>query len=304
MILLLVLSSQVFGQMPGKKMEGPAVLFDTLTISIGDILLLGKGSDSVSHHFVHIYTPKNYFTDLRTSGEYEVTPQTGLSKGFEGRYYALVDVRRVSSKKKGDFLLGVIDPGARLDDDRISFGMNKVAVNLELAILTGEIIKINDMDFTNKEKKHTDESPHFRLIREGVLPLEFLMDGLSADDLFQKTNRWYDMHYKNIPEKSITVADNNLVEIRSIEKNMYIAKVLGMELYGDMEYLMKVHCINNFIQIRFVLGNEEGQFSEDVNQSDYFDENGNVNNRYKRSKDGIEKMMNDHAMSLITYLIE
>ena len=58
-IVLLILSNTVFGQIPGKTIEGPIVLFDTLTVKQGDVIYLGKGSDPETGNFINLYIPKN-----------------------------------------------------------------------------------------------------------------------------------------------------------------------------------------------------------------------------------------------------
>lgn len=48
---LFILSKSVFAQIPAKPIEGPIVLFDTLTVKQGDMIYLGKGSDPGDRQF-------------------------------------------------------------------------------------------------------------------------------------------------------------------------------------------------------------------------------------------------------------
>jgi len=154
---LLILSYSAFGQIPGKKVDGPILIFDTLTINKGDVIYLGKGSDPNSGAFSHITTPRkklvnvpNKVIPMVTHTEYQLIAE-GLSDGYNGRSYSIKHFSKVSSKKNGDDIFGVIDVGLSFDG-KLDMSVYNQAVNFEAAILAGEIIKINDIDFTKPGK--------------------------------------------------------------------------------------------------------------------------------------------------------
>lgn len=88
---ILILSNTVFGQIPGKAIKGPIILFDTLTVKKGDIIYLGKGSNPETGNFIHLYAPKNktvnslyhIFSD-ETDFSKKLIPQINLNSNFAG----------------------------------------------------------------------------------------------------------------------------------------------------------------------------------------------------------------------------
>ena len=109
---ILILSNTVFGQIPGKTIEGPIVLFDTLTVKQGDIIYLGKGSNPETGDFINLYAPKNKVTPIVTEiileeftendVEFESIPRMDLDKGFAGKQLVIESFSKVSSKKEGE----------------------------------------------------------------------------------------------------------------------------------------------------------------------------------------------------------
>jgi hypothetical protein len=105
---LFLFSFQLFAQIPGKAIEGPVVLFDTLSVKKGDIIFLGKGSDPETGGFIHLYAPKNktvntlyniFSNDSDLS--HKVIPQMNLDGNFAGSQLVVKSFSMVSSKKKG-----------------------------------------------------------------------------------------------------------------------------------------------------------------------------------------------------------
>jgi len=300
---LLILSNSVSGQIPGKKFDGPMVIFDTLTIKKGDIIFLGKGSDPISGNFLHITTPKKYMTDFsgnKTHEEFKNTPQ-GISNNYNGRTFAIKDFSKVSSKKNGDMILGVIDVGPSFDGT-LNLGMYKQAVNFEAAILAGEIVKINDIDFTKPSR--TIEIPHFVFNKDGVQPISVVFNDISKDELYAKTLRWYRDYYKNRDASFLSVIEKERVGIVGLQRGVLISRVFGADVFADLEYRFLIDFIGNEINMNFMIGGEDGQITPDDSPDDYFDENGETRDINEDSKNSIEQMMNEISVSLVDYLLK
>lgn len=106
-IAILILSNAVFGQIPGKTIEGSVVLFDTLTVKQGDIIYLGKGSDPETGGFIHLYAPKDKLVNTLynifskdTDLCHKVIPKKNLDSNFAGSQLVVESFSIISSKKK------------------------------------------------------------------------------------------------------------------------------------------------------------------------------------------------------------
>lgn len=124
-----------YSQIPGYKMEGPITIFDTLKVYEGDTLYLGKGSDPRTGDFVFIYTPMNVLLG---------TPQVFLHALYSHTKVQVKFFKSFESRKIGKKVFTVADFG----------GLNNV-IELEGAITSGEIIRINSVDVAPKPKEPT-----------------------------------------------------------------------------------------------------------------------------------------------------
>jgi hypothetical protein len=303
---LLMFCHSVFGQIPGKKFDGELVIFDTLTIKKGDVIFLGKGSDPNSGNFTYITTPKKYMTDIsgnKSHAEFKNTPQ-GISNNYNGRSFPIKDFSKVSSKKKGDMILGVIDIGPSFDG-KLDMGIYKQAVIFESAILAGEIIKINDIDFTNSSKRVTREIPYFVIGKDGIQPVLVDFEGLSKDELYRRTLNWYANYYSNKGESFITTFENELVEITA-RKKMLISKISGIDLFADLEYRFQIEFMENKIRMDFISVSEDAQSTDIGSQQelDSLDKNESLKKMSENLKQQTEQMMNEIPSSLVDFLMK
>jgi hypothetical protein len=224
---LLILNNSVTGQIPGKKFDGPIVIFDTLTIKEGDIIFLGKGSDPVTGNFIHITTPRKYMTVLsgnKSYQEFKNTPQ-GISSMYNDRSFAIEHFSKASSRKKDDLILGIISIGGSFDGE-LSLGMYKQAVDFEVAILAGEIIKINDIDFNKKSStiKNKRNIPQFVFIKDSIQPIFVAFENKSIQDLYTKTLQWYNANYENKAQNPVTTVENKELTIAGVKKSSFLPR--------------------------------------------------------------------------------
>jgi hypothetical protein len=308
---LMILSYSAFGQIPGKKIDGPILIFDTLTVNKGDMIYLGKGSDPNSGAFSHITTPikklvnvPNKVIPIGTHTEYQLIAE-GLSDGYNGRAYSIEHFSKVSSKKNGDDIFGVIDVGLSFDG-KLDLSVYNQAVNFEAAILAGEIIKINDIDFTKPGKTTSREIPQFIFSKEGVQPIVVDFEGMNRSELFAGTLNWYQDYYRNKVENSIRTDENREVEIAGLKKGVLVSKIMGVELFLDIQYQFKIEFIENSIRMNFVSVDQMGQFLEEFSQeeNDSVENSEKINKMTEDFKIEMEKMMNEISASLINYLMK
>jgi hypothetical protein len=303
---LLILTNSVFGQIPGKRFDGPIVIFDTLTVKKGDVIFLGKGSDPDSGNFIYITTPKKYMTDFtgnKSYNEFKNTPQ-GISNNYNGWDFSIKHFSKVSSTKNGDKILGVIALGPQFDENgTFNLGTYRQAVDFEAAIRAGEIIKINDIDFTKSSRTIETKIPHFTFTKNGVQPIDVVFNGIRKDVLYTKTLNWYNAYFKNKDENVITTFKNEEVIIAGQKKGVLISRTMGIDLFADIEYRFLIEFSDNEIRLNFGLGGEDAKITEEVSQEDYFDEHGEIKKMYKDLKISIEQMMNEISFLLADYLM-
>lgn len=305
---LLIVSHSIFAQIPGKRFDGPIVIFDTLTIKIGDVILLGKGSDPNSGNFIHITTHRNKLTSVpnkvvRVGTHTElINIAEGISYNYNGKAFAIEYFNKVASQDKGDIISGVINIGAsfgKLDQE-----VYKQAVNFEAAIRAGEIIKINEIDFAKPRRTIKRTIPQFIFAQNGVQPIDIVFDGISKNELYAGTLTWCDDYYKNRDESILTVVENEEVGIVGLKKGILLSRIMGIDLFADVEYRFLIGFNDNAIRMAFSLGGEDGQLTEDVSQADYFDKKGEIRKMYKDLKVAIEQVMNELSSSLVDSLME
>lgn len=122
-IILSLVTSVAIAQIPGSKVDGPVKLSNGLSVKEGDTLYLGKGSDNRKGDFVFIYQPANIWSG---------TPDYNLAKSFANSEVTIKHFKQFKSKKTGEKIFAVINIG----------GFNQ-AVEIDAAIETGEIVRIN-----------------------------------------------------------------------------------------------------------------------------------------------------------------
>jgi len=307
---LLIICHSISGQIPGKKFDGPIVIFDTLTIKKGDVILLGKGSDHKAGKFTYITTPKKELTDtpnkiigLGTHTEIKNTAQ-GISNNFSGMAFEIKYFSKVSSKKNGDKILGVIAVGPSYYG-KFDLGIYKQAVNFEAAIQAGEIIKINDIDFTKKSSRTIKrEITQFVISKNDVQPVVVVFEGIGKNELYEKTLEWVDDYYKNQDDNYITTIENEEVEVVG-KKGILISRINGIDLFADLEYRFIIEFMENEIRMNFSSLGEADQNTENVSQEkqDTLDKNAKIQKMSEDVKVQTEQMMNEIASSLVDYLM-
>jgi hypothetical protein len=191
-------------------------------------------------------------------------------------------------------------------DGKLDLSVYNQAVNFEAAILAGEIIKINDIDFTKPGKTTSREIPQFIFSKEGVQPIVVDFEGMNRSELFAGTLNWYQDYYRNKVENSIRTDENREVEIAGLKKGVLVSKIMGVELFLDIQYQFKIEFIENSIRMNFVSVDQMGQFLEEFSQeeNDSVENSEKINKMTEDFKIEMEKMMNEISASLINYLMK
>lgn len=316
-ICLLILSNSILGQIPGKSMEGPIVLFDTLAIKQGDIIHLGKGSDPDTGNFVHLYIPKNKTVNTlynifsnNDDLSHKAIPQRNLYKDFADRQLVITSFSKVTSKKTGKIILGVIDMKKYQFVEGVFF--NDCVVDLELAIRSGEILKISTPELTKKEAPEVELlfSP-FEMTPKGIAPVVVAINNLSRFELYNKTLDWTNSFY-NIPNQAIiTAVPDEKITINDFVKNVQFGTIMGMDLFADLPYLLEVDFTDGEIKMTYTLGDENGDITDqngeviaNASPSSIFNKDGEVRTMSQVFKAEAERVMNDLSYALVDYLLK
>jgi hypothetical protein len=322
-IVILILSNTVFGQIPGKAFEGPVVLFDTLTIKKGDIIYLGKGSDRETGSFINLYAPKdktvntlyNIFSN-DSDLSHKVIPQQNLDGNFAGSQLAVESFSLVSSRKKGKKILGVIN----MKENQFTEGkvllqgdvfLNNVVVDFEPAIRSGEIIKISAPIFTEKVPEREILFSPFLMTTKGIAPVVVAINNLSKNELYNKTLNWTSSFYQIQNQATITSIPDEKININGITKNVKYARFMDNDVFVDLPYLFTVDFTDGEITMSFTLGDKNGNITDEYGEvianaspSRIFDKNGEVRKMSKIFKVEAEKAMNDLSYALVDYLLK
>jgi len=315
-IVLLILSNTVFGQIPGKTIEGPIVLFDTLTVKQGDVIYLGKGSDPETGNFIHLYIPKNKLANTlynvfsnNDDLSHKAIPQKNLDKEFEDKQLVIESFSKVSSKKKGKNILGVINMKEYQFIEGIFF--NDVAVDFEPAIKSGEIIKISAPKLAEKVPEVELLLSPFEMTIKGIEPVVVSINNLSRIELYNKTLDWTNSFYIIPNQATITAVPDKKININDFAKNVQFGKIMGMDFFANLPYLFVVDFTDGEIKMTFTLGDENGDITDgngeiiaNISPSHMFNKKGEVLKMSKTLKIEAEKAMNDLSDSLVDYLIK
>jgi hypothetical protein len=324
-IVILILSNTVFGQIPGKAFEGPVVLFDTLTIKKGDIIYLGKGSDRETGSFINLYAPKdktvntlyNIFSN-DSDLSHKVIPQQNLDGNFAGSQLAVESFSLVSSRKKGKKILGVIN----MKENQFTEGkvllqgdvfLNNVVVDFEPAIRSGEIIKISAPIFTEKVPEREILFSPFLMTTKGIAPVVVAINNLSKNELYNKAVNWTNSYYKAKNIATITLVSDEKININGVAKNIKFIRILGKDLFIDLTYIFSIDFMDDKITMSFKLGGENVELTTEngdiieyanTSSSHMFNKKGEPYKIAKIYKIEAEGTMNDLSYALVDYLLK
>jgi len=316
---ILILSNTVFGQIPGKTIEGPIVLFDTLTVKQGDIIYLGKGSDPKTGNFIHLYAPKNKATPIvaeiileeftEKDIEFKSIPRMDLDKGFAGKQLVVESFSKVSSKKEGEKIVGVINMKEYQFIQGIFF--NDVVVDFEPALRSGEIIKISPSGLTDKASGAELLFTPFEMTRKGIAPVVVAINNLSKNELYNKTLNWTNSFYQIQNQATISSVPDKKININNFAKNVKFSTIMGMDLIADLPYVFTVDFTDGEITMAFTLGGKDGDITDEngeviasTSPARMFNKKGEVFKMSKTLKIEAEKVMNDLSYALVDYLMK
>ncbi len=138
-------------QIPGKRIDGPLEIAG-VKFSEGDTLHFGQGTIP-NGDFKYINQPLNVFSG---------TKEMSLPRSFSGRTLIIKGFRDATSKRAGEKLLAVVNPG----------GFN-YAVELGDAVQSGEIVAVNSRKVGNKA---TAAAAPATSVADELLKLKQLLD--------------------------------------------------------------------------------------------------------------------------------
>jgi len=323
LIGILILGNTVFGQIPGKAIKGPIFLFDTLTVNKGDIIFLGKGSDAATGNFIHLYAPKNktvntlyhIFSD-ETDFSKKLIPQLNLGGNFAGSQLFVEGFSMVSSKKKGNKILGIIN----MKYDQFTEGqvllqgemfLNNVVVDFEPAIRSGEIIKISPPVSTENTSADNLLFTPFVMTTKGIDPVVVAFNNLSKNELYNKTLNWTHSFYQIENQAITTSMPDEKISNNGIVKNVKFIRFMEKDVFVDLPYLFTVDFTDGEITMTFTLGGENGDITDQYGEvvantspSHIFNKEGEVRQMSQVFKVEAERAMNDLSYALVDYLMK
>lgn len=315
---ILILSNTVFGQIPGKAFDGPVVLFDTLIVKQGDIIYLGTGSDPETGNFINLYAPKNKVKPIlaeiileeftKKDVEFKSIPRIDLDKRFADKQLVIESFSKVSSKKEGEKILGVINMKEYQFIEGIFF--NHVVVDFEPALISGEIIKITSSELTDKAPEIELLFTPFEMTRKGITPVVVALNNFSKNELFNKTLNWTNSFDPIKNQATITSVSDEKITINDFAKNVKFSTIIGLDLIADLPYLFTVDFTDGEITMAFTLGTKNGDITDEngeviasTSPARMFNKKGEVFKMSKTLKIEAEKVMNNLSYALVHFLM-
>lgn len=325
MLFLLIGGHTLIAQIPGKKVEGPIVLFDTLTVHKGDVIYLGKGSDPKTGDFKHIYAPKGktintlyqIFSDDSDISR-KLIPQKNLNSNFSETQLVIEGFSVISLKKKKKKMLGVVN----MKSDQFTEGkvilqeeifLNNVVVDFEAAFQSGEILKISAPIVVTEEHELELLFTPFELTPKGIMPVVVKFDAVPKKELYDKALDWAGIFYNDENKAIITAVPDENIQIKGIAKNVKFTRMLGTDVYIDVPYVFTTTFVDGEITMTYSLGDENGDINDttkghieyaSVSPKRMFNKKGEP---YKMSlifKSDTEKSMNELSHKMVTFLMK
>jgi hypothetical protein len=143
----------------------------------------------------------------------------------------------------------------------------------------------------------------FDLTKDGVKPVVIQFDSLNASQLYSKAINWVQETYKNPEVVLKTKIENEKLRVDGIATNVWFYKSMGMTIFYDVEYSFHIEIKDKKVRLSFTFGNTiSGGKSYFLDYTKLWKENGEVYKMYKETKPGMDKMMNDLAISFCTYI--
>jgi hypothetical protein len=324
-LFLLIVSNTLIAQIPGKKVEGPIVLFDTLTVNKGDVIYLGKGSNPETGDFMHIYAPKGktintlyqiFSNDPDISRK--LIPQKNLSANFSETQLVIESFSVISLKKKKKKMLGVIN----MKSDQFTEGkmilqeeifLNNVVVDFVAAFQSGEILKISAPIVVAEEPELELSFTPFELTPKGILPVIVKFDAVPKNELYDKALNWAGIFYNDENQAVITAVPDENIQIKGIAKNVKFTRMFGTDVYIDLPYVFTTTFIDGEITMTYSLGDENGDIKDtnndhieyaSVSPKRMFNKKGEPYKMSRIFKTDTEKSMNELAHKMLVFLMQ
>jgi hypothetical protein len=147
------------------------------------------------------------------------------------------------------------------------------------------------------------EIEFLKLTPNGVNPIIVEVAGISAAELYQKSINWVQETYKTPSSVLKANIENDLIRIDGFAFNAWWFSTVGIIMYMDMDYTIKIDFKDGRYRFEFIIG----QFYKDGQRAMYdytmfFNKKGYVKKAYSDAVPSIEVTMNDLSVSFYNYV--
>lgn len=147
--------------------------------------------------------------------------------------------------------------------------------------------------------------PKLELTANGVEPIIINVDVKQASAIYGKTIEWLEKNYATPDDVIIENIENRKIGIKDIEKTVWIANRIGVDVNYDMEYTLKIEFKDGRIKIDYTLGNfvKDGQQLTTTYKDLFKKFDGSVKYNFDGAVAGIEKKLNTKNESLYNFIM-
>ncbi|NQW36351.1 MAG: DUF4468 domain-containing protein [Flavobacteriales bacterium] len=147
--------------------------------------------------------------------------------------------------------------------------------------------------------------PKLELTSKGIEPVIINVDMKQASAIYAKTIEWLENSYEKPDDVIFENVENRKLGIKDVEKTVWIANRIGVDVNYDMEYTLKIEFKDDRIRISYELGSflKDGK-KLTTNYKDLFKKfDGSVKYNYDGAVAGIENKLNAKTQSLNNFIM-
>ncbi|MCF6213539.1 MAG: DUF4468 domain-containing protein [Flavobacteriaceae bacterium] len=147
--------------------------------------------------------------------------------------------------------------------------------------------------------------PKLELTPNGIEPIIINVDMKQASTIYNKTIEWLENSYEAPDDIIFENIENKKLGIKDVEKTVWIANRIGVDVNYDMEYTLKIEFKNDRIRIKYTLGNflKDGKKLTTTYKDLFKKIDGSVRYNYDNAVTGIEEKLNAKTQSLNDFIM-
>jgi len=140
-----------------------------------------------------------------------------------------------------------------------------------------------------------DTIPKFVLTISGAEQIVLQLDGLHAQEIYNRALKWFQTIYQDPSEPSISIFENGLISVNGSIEKAFVMDVNRLPFSFDIEYVLRVEVKENNARLAIEIGQvwwHRFNRKADFTYRRFFKQDGQTKKLYVDSKEGLEKSIN------------